>query len=304
MSRGRKELVNRKQELGKGYGWTKWVMAGVIVLILGGMGGKEWRTNQVVGHADYRFNMALIGDEVTFVSFDPVEKSVLSLKFPNDLAIRSRTSGEYTISSLYKLGSYKGQGGRFVRQKIQGFMRVPIPGYLVGKSLKGSLFSVVLGTTDTSLSKFDGVLLLYRSATYGHRAVDEDELVRAGVIADNTYHPERLQEYVGSRLFDWGVGAKAATVAIVNASGENGLGSDMADFLSNLGLDVVIVRSVNTTDVLETSEWQVDNEEDGQELSYIFQNLFEFPDPRVEKIGEEYRAKVLIKVGKDAKELF
>ena len=287
--------------------WTKWIVAGLLILILSGVGVKEYRQSQVVGHGQYRFNMALINknEGVTFLSFDPAEKSILSLTFPRDLAIKSRTSGEYAISSLYKLGSYKGEGGKFVRQKIQGFMRVPVPGYLVTDgSLKKGLLKAILGHRETSLSKFDVAILFYRLSRYRMREINEDELVRAGVIADRTYHPERLQEYVGSRLFDWGIGGSEITVAIVNASGENGLGSDMADFLSNLGLDVVMVRSGTADQSLERSEWQVGNEASAQELTYIFQNLFGFDKPKIEAIDGEYRARVLIKVGRDGKELF
>ena len=275
---------------------------------------QEWKTNQVVGHSQYRFNLALMGreGEVTFVSIDPSEQSVLSLTFPPDLAIKSRVGGEYSIAALYKLGSYKGEGGKFARQKIQGFMRVPVPGYIVvdkvgskvERSLSRGLLSVIFGRSESSLSRFDAMMLWYRSEKFAWRMVEQEELVRAGAIVENTYHPDRLQEYIGSRLFDWGIGESRVTVAIVNGSGENGLGSDMADFLSNLGMDVVMVRSVNISSELDVSEWQVDSLEVAQELGYVFQNLFGFDQPKVESISGEYRSKVLIRVGKDAKELF
>ncbi len=298
----------------KQYRWVYALLVGLLASIGVGMGVQEWKTNQVVGHEQYRFNLALITTSggITFVSFDPSEKSVLSLTFPNDLAIKSRTSGEYSIASLYKLGSYKGEGGKFARQKIQGFMRVPVPGYVVvdkagdkvERNLSSGLLKVIFSRSETSLSRYDALLLWYRLRRYSRRSVQEEELVRAGVIADNTYHPERLQEYVGSRLFDWGIGESRVTVAIVNASGENGLGSDMADFLSNLGMDVVMVRSLNTGSELDKSEWQVESESDADELGYVFQNLFSYDGAQVEPISGEFRAKVLIRVGKDAKELF
>nr|MBP9670691.1 LytR C-terminal domain-containing protein [Candidatus Woesebacteria bacterium] len=227
-------------------------------------------------------------------------------------AIKSRTSGEYSISSLYKLGSYSGKGGMFARQKVQGFMRVPIPGYVVTSSKKAmsktnfrlTMIKTMFGKTDTSLSRLDAGVLFLRSGRYGWRNVEEKELVRAGVIADNTYHPERMQEYVGSRLFDWNIGSGSTTVAVINASGENGLGSDIADFLTNLGLDVVMVRSVNGDSQVEKSEWQVGNEKIAHELGYIFKNLFGFNEAKLEKVSEEYRSMVLIRIGKDAKELF
>lgn len=294
--------------------WIKGIVIGIIVLILAGLGLREIRSSQVLGNSQYRFNMVMIGESsgVTFLSFDPSEKSVLSLTFPNNLAIKSRTSGEYSISSLYKLGSYSGKGGMFARQKVQGFMRVPIPGYIVTGSKKTmsktsfrlTLLKTIFGRVDTSLSRLDAMTLFMRSGRYSWRNVEEKELVRAGVIADNTYHPERMQEYVGSRLFDWNIGSGSVTVAVINASGENGLGSDIADFLTNLGLDVVMVRSVNTDAQVDKSEWQVGSPQVAQELGYVFENLFSFNQAKIENVPEEYRSLVLVRIGKDAKELF
>ncbi|MFH2086041.1 MAG: LytR C-terminal domain-containing protein [bacterium] len=285
--------------------WAKWIAWMLLIFVACGWVLKEWRWSQVVNQAGYRFNLAVIEPDVgvSFVSFDPTEKMILVLPFPGNLAISTRSGGEYAVSSLYKLGNYQGQGGAFVRQKIQGFMRVPVPGYLLANGgLRMGLLRVIFSQVDTSLSKFDAVILFYRLSRYSNRAVAEDELVRAGVVEDNTYHPNRLQEYVGTRLFDWGIGGEGVSVAIVNASGENGLGSDMADFLTNLGLDVVMVRSAD--EQREVTEWQVESSQSAQKLSYIFQNLFAFSDPKVEHVPDEYRSTVLVKVGKDAKELF
>ena len=71
-------------------------------MIVSGLGVKEWRSSQVVGHSQYRFNLALREDDagVTFVSFDPAEKAIMALPFPTDLAITSRSIGEYSIASL------------------------------------------------------------------------------------------------------------------------------------------------------------------------------------------------------------
>jgi hypothetical protein len=298
----------------KSFVWVKWVVIGVIILITCGLLVRSWISSQVVGHLKYRFNFAMIVPDtgITFVSFDPSGRSILALEFPTNLAIHSRTKGEYAISSLYKLGSYQGEGGMFARQKIQGFMRVPIPGYMVVDSqkenvksrLKIGLLKIIFGKSQTNLSRFDAAVLYYRTNRYAWRLINEDELIRAGVIENTTYHPERLQEYVGTRLFDWGIGATGLTVAIVNASGENGLGSDLADFLSNLGLDVVMVRSVTGNEISDTTSWQVNDQSSATELGYIFQNLFGFNLPKIERVPAEFRSSVLILVGKDAKELF
>ncbi len=296
--------------------WAKIVGLVILGLVILGIAAKEWNKSQLPGHTKYRFNVAFIVPDrgVTFVSYDPAEKSILALPFPTGMTINSRSSGEYSIASLYKLGSYQGSGGMFARQKIQGFMRVPIPGYVVSQSkqikikslIKLSLLKIIfsLKKSDTSLSRFDAAMLLVSTNTYRYREVGENELVRTGIVEKNTYHPERLQDYIGTRLFDWGIGNSNITVAIVNASGENGLGSDLADFLSNLGLDVVMVRSAPSNETQDNTVWQVDKNSNVEELSYIFQNLFGFSSPKVEEVSPEYRSMVMIKVGKDAKDLF
>lgn len=288
----------------------------LVGLIVAGLIAREWRKSQVVSHPEYRFNMALIIPDkgVTFVSFDPTERELLVLPFPSQLAIRSRSAGEYSISSLYKLGNYQGEGGKFTRRKIQGFMKVPVPGYLVSQSQaerpKTQLIQALLrqiltlARDDSSLTILDAILLTQRSWSYSYREIGEDELIRAGVIVENTYRPERLQDYVGTRLFDWGIGTAGTTVAVINESGENGLGSDMADFLSNLGLDVVMVRSGQGETVLEKSVWQVGDKNGASKLQYIFEGLFGLTAPSIEEVPQEYRSQVLVRVGKDAKELF
>ncbi len=300
--------------------WVKWVIVILVLLITSGLLLSEWRQSQVVGHTEYRFNLAMVQKEsgITFVSFDPSEKSVVMIPFPGKLTIQARSSGEYSIGSLYKLGEYNGEGGMFARQKLQGFMRVPVPGYIVietvseniRRELSLSLIRSLFKQADTSLTKFDIAYLLFRNLTYANRVVTEEELVRAAVLESLSgeankyrYHGDRLQEYVGTRFFDWGIGAEKVTVSIVNSSGVDGLGSDMADFLTNLGLDVVMVRSGNGG-LLEHSSWQVGSEEDSEEYGYIFQNLFGLDEPKVESIPEEFRASVVIRVGSDAKDLF
>lgn len=288
--------------------WAKYLLLSIMGIVLLGIVFRSVKNSQLVGHTNYRFNMAVIDEEkgVSFVSFDPVERSVLTIPFPKDLVIESRSSGEYSIASLYKLGSYNGEGGKFARQKIQGFMRVPVPGYLVGQGgITKLLLATVIGRTESSLSPIDALRLLTWYGQFRHKVVTAEELSRASVIDENKYRSERFQEYIGTRLFDWGIGGKEITVAIVNASGENGLGNDLADFLHNLGMDIVMVRSVNKSDdYLEKTTWQTVDKENISDLSYIFENLFDMGLANVEIVSEEYRASVLIKVGKDAKNLF
>jgi hypothetical protein len=157
------------------------------------------------------------------------------------------------------------------------------------------------------LSRLDALDLVINTEQYNYRETGETELTRAAVFekqsGETIYHPERLQEYVGSRFFDWGIGAAGVTVAVVNESGVNGLGNDMADFLSNLGLDVVMVRSITGSQTLPKSQWQMANDPILKPLPELFKSLFGFPAPQA-GTDPEYRAQVVVRVGEDAKDLF
>lgn len=273
--------------------WVKWVFLILFILIGLGLVATEWKTNILASYPNYRFNMIKVDLDkgITFVSYDPVEQVILNIPLPPTLNIKSRSNGEYAITSLYKLGAYEGNGGGFARQKIQGFMRIPIAGYEISNG-------------ETNLSLFDKLLLSYRQIRYKHKQVSEEELIRSGVIVNHVYHPERLREFVGSRLFDWGIGAASQTVAVVNASGVDGLGSDMADFLTNIGMDVVMVRSSTKDQISDKSSWQAKDKKVASELNYIFENLFGMEAPTIGNVGEEYRANVVVIVGKDTRELF
>lgn len=260
----------------------------------------------LLGFAERRFNMVYVEpekNEVSFVTFDPVEKKMQTIKFPKNLAIKSRSVGEYRIENLYRLGKYQNEGGEFSRRKVQGFMKIPITGYLVGE---GSIKGAFLNKTESNLSWIDRLVLARKSSKYSAVEIDEDDLLRAGVILNNesgdySYMQERLTEYVGKRLFDWEVGTEGLTVSVINESGVDGLGSDMGSFLTNIGLDVIMVRSGNR----ESEKTKVAFSPNKQKslAMELINKVFNFELSSSEEI-EEYRADIVFFVGRDALNLF
>ncbi len=310
--RERRERVQIPRDPRITYGFV----AGVLLLFmcLAGWVYQEARRSLVFGNP-HRFNMIEVGagGQVDFLSFDPVLRRVFVLPFPSNLSIRSRSVGEYRMGALYSLGSYGGgSGGEFTRRKVQGFMKVPIPGYLVtgvaettASDLQRGLWNAFL-QKKTNLSRLDSAVLLTRAYSYLWKVATVDDLVRAGVFeqrgADYLYHPERLQQYVGTRLFDWGVGSEGVTVAVVNDSGLNGLGNDVADFLTNIGLDVVAVRS-GTLDATSTVVTISSHTREIDSILVIMKSLFGFTNVRIGST-DQYRAQIVVTVGTDAQDLF
>lgn len=231
--------------------------AALFALIFGALLYKSYRESRLIG-SPYRYNIVATGarGEVEFLSFDPQEHQVFTITYPDNLEIKSRSVGTYRMGTLATLGTYEGSAGAFVRRKVQGFMRVPIEGFLITtqddtqvqkRVIAGLVHSAFGQPLERSLSRLDSLVLLMRAIRYEWRVIGSEELVRAGVMSQvdsiYTYNHERLKQYLESRVFDWAVGAHDATVAIVNASEEEGLGRDVAEFMSNIGFDIVSVKS-------------------------------------------------------------
>jgi len=296
--------------------WARAVVYTLVILIVIGLVARELRSSVV--STETRFNLLYIDDggrRVSVVTVDPVEEKVLIITYPEKLAISSRSVGEYEIGSLYKLGSYKGQGGEFARRKVQGFMRLPIVGYLVNLEGKGKindslkvamLNAIWRRNIENNLTVIDAYRLTKSLGNFSAKNVSEDELIRAGVIVVNNeqklgYAPLSLSSYVGKSFFDWGIGREGVTVAIVNESGESGLGSDMAEFLDNMGLDVITVKSGNN--ISEETRMLVGDPNNAEITLKFMRRVFNFVTYE-EGDTTEHRADIVVRVGRDALELF
>ncbi|TXH00737.1 MAG: LytR family transcriptional regulator, partial [Candidatus Moraniibacteriota bacterium] len=289
--------------------WIKWLLVVLCGLIVLGRLTVEFRNSLV--SPESRFNLVYVNpvkESVSVVTFDPVERKILQLNYPSSLEINSRSEGTYAIKNLYKLGNYKSQGGEFARRKVQGFMRLPIVGYVVGDRgdfEKDLIQSLGWGKVETNLTLIDRIYLILRLKEYNKAQIDEGELLRLGILIKSNngdgynYQPERMLTYVGKSFFDWGVGKEGATVAIINESGIDGMGSDVAAFLTSLGLDVVMVRS--GTSVQDKTKYIVSDPKNYSKALQLIENVFHFPKYEV---GEttEYRAAIVFWIGKDALE--
>lgn len=294
-----------------------WVLTALFFLVTAGFLYSDYARSQVAG-SPYRHNMVFASTEgdVSFVSFDPAEKQVFTLAFPKNLEIKSRSVGTYRIDNLYKLGSYEGEPGRFVVRKVQGFMRVPIAGYVttesidsVKRSLAIRLRHAIWNPRGTSLTRIDALTLLARMSTYQWREGSQDDLVRGGVLTQDgdvwRYSHERLKNYLGVRVFDWTVGGDNITVAIINNSGIDGLGTDLSEFFTNLGFDVVMVKNGDTAASDTTSvAFSAQDQEAYSQTTQLLTQLFGWNTFEVGNTVEQYRAKMAVTVGRDAVELF
>ncbi len=97
------------------------------------------------------------------------------------------------------------------------------------------------------------------------------------------------------------MGIEGATVAVINESGIDGMGSDMAGFLTNMGLDVVVVRSGKEN--RDTTKIAANNIKEKLSSLRLIDRAFGFGEATQEDT-QEYRADIVFWVGKDATDLF
>lgn len=307
-----REQARKRPAASKG----KWLVAVVVLaLVMGGV--FEWRTSRLIGN-EYRYNLVMVGTEkrVSFVSFNPVEKQVLVIELPSSLHIKSRSYGTYEVGNLYQLGEYEGQAGNFVRSKIQGFMRVPIEGFLETETWEGKYGNIFVKAVALHLwqreilkplNLADKLILIFRAMNYDWRINSQEDLIKAGVLVQEqgemSYSSERLKQFLESRVFDWSIGMQGLSVAVVNESGRDRLGNDIAEYLNNLGFDVISVRTGEGESEKTTLKIDENTYESRRELIQLLSNLFDWKEVEKKNI-DEYRAEVVIYVGTDAEKLF
>lgn len=308
-------IVRKQNNQNRGTGSKgKWMIGvGTVILLTGAWVVSAVKQSRVIG-VEHRYNLVIAtkAGQVDFVSIDPVEKELNRISWPSDLLIQSRSVGSYRVGELYQLGAYDQEAGEFVRRKVQGFMKMPLMGYVALNQDKTitparALWTVAWDKEGTNLLFIDSLVMWWRALTYRHTDVQTEELVRAGVLvsADGgyMYQEGRLQQYLGTKVVDWKVATSGLTVAVVNESGQTGLAADMANFFGNVGMDVVAVRSGGQEQELTQVVIGDLGEERKDQIRLMFGSWFgqfEFVDGST----SEYRADILVKLGKDAEDLF
>lgn len=305
----------RGKKTTKSWDWRMGVVLGLLILGVIGVGYQAVGESELVGK-QYRFNYVIAAEsgEVIFVTIDPEEKKATLIEWPGNLSIKSRSVGSYKVRELYRLGSYESKPGELVRQKLQGFMKIPVMGYVevrgggAGQWKRALSRALMGGERYSSIKRFDSLVLILRAFSYQTERVGADELVRAGVISEEEnetflYQAGRLQQYLGVRAFDWGIGEEGLTAALINESGITGLATDVASFLTNVGMEVVTVRNGEGEEAVTRVSVGEMTPEREERVGKILRNWFGW-----EEVGrgetQEYRANIVVRIGRDAEELF
>jgi len=247
----------------------RWILVMGVVMILALFGMSLRAYGQRVWKGDGRITIALktgqsssTSSGVYVVSFLESEKAVSVVSFPAGIQVdTSGGHGSWKIESLYPLGELNGKGGELLRRSLSEFLGVPIQGWIVDEKTDPALnreevirdLQQILGKSlftpkITNLSLWDGsrllLTLLFTNTSVGDWVdLSQTKILTQRHLPDGSQSfsadpalVDRLSQQLFSQpqLID-----EALSIAVVNATDHQGLGTRAARLIANSGGEIV-----------------------------------------------------------------
>lgn len=233
-----------------------------------------------------------VDDRISLVTIMPEYSREVEFIIPsNTMAKVGFGFGEYQLKNVYQLGKLEGQGGKVLSRTVQELMGIGIRGWKVGK--------------ETNLSWWDRARLWWYSQLVVKKRKSWD-LGQDQVV----FKPERLadgvevfrvsqvvlDELVNQQVFEERLVKEGLSLAILNATGVEGVAKDVTRLIANLGGEVRLVGNLDKQMKSEILLGKKDLRE-----SYTVEQLARLLEIEEIKVGEveEYRSEVVVVVGQD-----
>jgi len=259
------------------------------MLILGSWLIKGVKASQWDGQD--QFGWVIQTEEIRVKIIIPSQKKLVTLIIPNNTIVKVGFGfGEYRINKVYELGKLANQAGKVLTRTIQEFLGVGIKGWQVG--------------TKSNLSWWDNFRLKWLETF----AVNQTKVVelkdkpswQAEQLSDGSliYRVNQvwLDELVHQEIFDQEVSQEGLTVAVLNASGVDGVANDISRLISNLGIEVRLVSNLAAQERSEVVISQK-SQKDTKTLKKIIDSLG-IDTVRVGDILEQ-RSDMVVIIGRD-----
>ncbi|MCG2691573.1 LytR C-terminal domain-containing protein [Microgenomates group bacterium] len=228
-------------------GWKSLVTGFIgftLVLILSSWLIRGVKASQWDGQG--QFGWVIQAEEIRVKIIIPNQKKLITLIIPNNTMVQVGFGfGEYRLNKVYELGKLENQAGKVLTRTIQEFLGVRIKGWQVG--------------TKSNLSWWDKFRLKWLEAL----AVNQTKVIELKDKA--AWQPEHLSdasliyrvnqvwldELVHQEIFDQEISQEGLTVAVLNASGVDGVANNIGRLISNLGIEVRLVSNLAVQDQSE-----------------------------------------------------
>lgn len=273
-------------------GWKSLVVVFIgftATLILGGWLIRGVKASQWDGQG--QFGWVIQAEEIRVMIIIPNQKKLITLIIPNNTIVKVGFGfGDYRLNKVYELGKLENQAGKVLTRTVQEFLGVGIKGWQVDTKSNLSWWDRIrLKWLETlAVNQRDTVELKNHAAWQPENLSDGSLIYRVNQVW--------LDELVHQEIFDQEVSQEGLTVAVLNASGVDGVAGNISRLASNLGIEVRLVSNLTVQDQSEIVISQK-SQKDTRTLKKIIGSL---GIDRV-RVGDilEQRSDVVVIIGRD-----
>ncbi|MFH0943168.1 MAG: LytR C-terminal domain-containing protein [Candidatus Beckwithbacteria bacterium] len=219
------------------------------------------------------------------------EKKLIQLLIPAETMVKVGFGfGEYRLGKVAQLGQLEKKPGIILTRSVQDLLGVSISGWQIDKR--------------TNLTWWDKIRLLWFekfTATVKRKVDLEKSLAwQPEFLRDQTkifrVNQSILDQIVHEQIFNQQLAEEGLSVAVLNASGADGVAANVSRLASNLGIEV---RLISNTLEQEDSQIIVANQK--LKTSLTVKNLSQGLNINTIEVGDtfEYRSDIVIIVGQD-----
>ncbi len=261
-----------------------------------------------------RFNLVLAAHPVTLVSLDEKLGKAVVVSFPDDLYVPEvvPSYGGYKISAVYKVGELDKRGGQVLSWTVSELLGVPIDGFLaeegsVGSDIKFFFLNPKLFWGDkTDMNVLDWLRFVYGLSQVRFDKIDKVDLGKYAeplLLADGTtvasIDKNQLDSTLSGEFLESGIRDENLRVEVVNSTPVAALGARVARLLTNIGMSVINVGSVQE----ETSGCRIETETKYTGFLTV-KRIAQIYSCQVARRSGESRAEVTVVLGRDYAERF
>lgn len=273
-------------------GWKRLVLVffGVtLLLILSSLMIRGVKASQWSGRG--RFGWVIQAEDIRVKIIIPNQKKLITLIIPDNTMVKVGFGfGEYRLSKVYELGSLENQAGKVLSRTVQELLGIGVKGWEAGGKSNLSWWDKFrLGWQEAFVVNQTEEIELKNKAAW-----QKDELSDGSAI----YRVNQvwLDELIHQEFFDQEISQEGLTVAVLNASGVDGLAENISRLITNLGIEVRVVGNLT----LQKASEILINKKELQKSKTMMQIVSSLGIQRIDVADIlEYRSDLVVIIGSD-----
>lgn len=251
--------------------WKKYLISFILIVFL--WLGSSWIYREI--HLSLWDGQSLFAwvdqmDEFKVNLVIPDQKRWLIFILPNETVVEAGFGfGKYRLNKIYSLGKLENQGGKLLMRTVQNYLGIGMDGWRVG--------------TSTNLSRWDSFRLTWFRFFSAKGRVKTIKTV--------------TEEIIHQEIFDEKLAAESLSVAVLNASGVDGIAGEVSRSIMNLGIEVSLIGNLDVPE--KTSAiWFSKHELLNQRTMVNLKRLLKIDFTKEVDINE-YRSDIVVVIGQD-----